>query len=51
MVCLFATVSATLHPFLSAVWAEVPWSVLAELAIATILTWIAFTAIQRGSSI
>jgi len=48
VVCLFATVSATLHLFLSAIWAEVPWSVLAEVAIATILTWVAFTVLQGG---
>ena len=48
VVCLFATVSATLHLFLSAVWAEVPWSVLAEVAIASVLTWVVFTVLQGG---
>ena len=50
VVCLFATVSTTLHLFLSAIWAEVPWSVLAEVAIATMLTWVVFTVLQGGSA-
>lgn len=44
VVCLFATIAATLHLFLSAAYSdEVNWSVLAEVAITTIATWIAFT--------
>ena len=46
LVCLFATVSATLHLFLSAAYAEVPWSVLAEVMMAAIATWVVFTIIQ-----
>jgi hypothetical protein len=46
LVCLFATLSATLHLFLSAVYAEVPWSVLAEVMMAAIATWVVFTIIQ-----
>ncbi len=45
--CLFATVSATLHLFLSAAFAGVPWSVLAEVAIATAITWLVFTRLHK----
>ena len=45
--CLFATVSATLHLFLSAAYAQVPWSVLAEVAIAIVATWIVFTGLRK----
>ena len=51
VVCLFATVSATLHMFLSATYADdTNWSVLAEVAIATIATWVAFTVLQSQRS-
>ncbi len=47
-VCLFATVSATIHLFLSAAYSDqVNWSVLAEVAIAAIATWVVFTLIQN----
>ncbi len=50
VVCLFATVSATLHLFLSAAYSDdTNWSVLAEVAIATIGTWVAFTLLQSRS--
>lgn len=47
LTCLFATVAATVHLFLSALYSDhVDWSVLAEVAIVSIVTWITFTVIR-----
>ena len=50
VVCLFATISATVHLFLSAAYSDhVNWNVLAEVLIAAIATWIVFTALGQRS--
>lgn len=42
-VCLFGTVSALLHLYLSAMWSDaIHWSPIAEVAIAVLVTWSAF---------